>query len=100
MSKIYVITETLLDSWENESSEAVTWKVIGYMTDEQKAKEFCEKGGQYKSGDCWAIRDPFYKDGCVDKYSYKELPEVGFDPVPANGITYGELMIKLHGDKQ
>jgi hypothetical protein len=55
MNEIYIISKIWTDSWENQSSNAVGYKDIGFVYTKEEAKIFCDKGRIFTKKDCWAI---------------------------------------------
>lgn len=62
---IYVIERLWYDSMENHNSYGYT--IIGYLSTEEKAKDFCTQGGKTTADEHWA----FTVD--MPNYRYKEL---------------------------
>lgn len=61
----YIIEKIWLDPFENSSSNAVGYDVIGFVETPDEAEEVCAEGRDYDVNDCWAIR------GKMPEYRYK-----------------------------
>ncbi|MEA3378252.1 MAG: hypothetical protein U9Q69_01295 [Nanoarchaeota archaeon] len=72
---VYVIEQIWVDPSENINERALGYKPIGFTLDEQKAINFCSKGQDYTSKDCWAI-GIFEKDEKLPEFRYKPLQEL------------------------
>jgi hypothetical protein len=69
---VYVIEQIWVDPLENGIAEALGYTPLGFVSEEQKAIDFCSKGRDYTSEDCWAI-------GIVKKN--EKLPEYRYKPL-------------------
>ena len=69
---VYLIEKIWVDPLENLSQNALGYKVIGFVTEEQTAKDFCSKGRMFTPKDCWAI-------GTRETHN---MPEYKYTPIP------------------
>jgi len=69
---IYVIEQIWVDSMENDTERALGYNPIGFVLEEQKAIDFCSKGRDYTSEDCWAIGIQ-KKDEKLPEYRYNTI---------------------------
>jgi len=67
MKVIYLIKELWMYPYENQPSDAVGYRPLGFVATEEEAIDFCAKGRKYTQSDCWAIYRP------VNQYEFKEL---------------------------
>ena len=74
-ANIYLIEKCWIDPDENVYSNAIGYDPYGYMTDENKVKEFCESKGYFTHDDYpW----PISKNDKVYKYTYREINFIDF----------------------
>ena len=67
MEKIYLVYEIWLDPLENDFSDAVGYKLIGYVRSEEVANEIVSNGIDFTRKDCWAIRNT------MPQFKFEEL---------------------------
>lgn len=71
-SMIYLIEKFWTDSLENHPSYASGYSVVGYVTDENKAKQLVLQAGTY-TGTGW----PIPKEKTVPMMKYKAIKNLG-----------------------
>ncbi len=64
---IFIIEKLWLDSMENRWDGAMGYDIIGYVTNEEHAKEIVQNGGFEKKEACWTL------DSDTPKYSYRKI---------------------------
>ncbi len=69
--KVYVIIQTMIDSFENSRSEAITERVVGYVNTLQEAESIQKNSRGFTKKDCWAIG--LFGNEEIKEYKYKEL---------------------------
>jgi hypothetical protein len=72
---IYIIEKIWTDSMENQFERALGYSPIGFVSDEKKAIDYCSKGCDYTSKDCWAI-GILKKDEKLPEYKYVALKKL------------------------
>lgn len=71
MNELYIISQIWTDSMENQSSNAVGYKDIGFVYTEEEAKIFCSKGKILTRKECWAIMNE------MPEFKYNKIKYLG-----------------------
>jgi hypothetical protein len=69
-NSIFLIEKIWIDSLENNPNRAVGYSIIGYVENEDIAKDICSKSKIYTQKDCWAILEE------MPEYRYKKILNV------------------------
>jgi hypothetical protein len=73
---IYIIEQIWTDDLEDQRERALGYRPIGFVFTEKEATEFCSKGRDYTSKDCWAI-GMTEKGKKLPEYRFKTLKKLG-----------------------